>query len=288
VEPLVTKKNPPPTWDDTPLVAKKKPLSLRLEVDEGPRPSGRPLWMPEGTDLVRTPVAIRQAAAEILCPAYEELVVQAGSGMEKSLGASLVYLLWLEILERYDTKKDYCKFDLLLDVDGMRGLAIDRYLKLVNSKLRLSSMLPRLRQLRLKELNRREGEYKSVGRAPPTEIPVRRASPTMNRSTANFDDQIPALDSPVEIEPPQTAPSNHLLNHKTIHQEPSSKAQDQKVQNSKFAHENQPPLLLPPSTFNLQPSKNLIPKTHANLSGITPAKKPHIYRENRVFQFQTR
>jgi hypothetical protein len=150
-EPHVAQKTPPPTWDETPLVAKKKSRSLRPKVDDGPRPPGRPLWMPEGADLERMPVEVRQAVAEILRPAYEELVVQAGSGMEKSLGESLVHLLWLEILEQYDIKKDYCKFDLLLEIDGTRGFAIDRYLKLVNSKLRLSSMLTRLRQLRLKE-----------------------------------------------------------------------------------------------------------------------------------------
>jgi hypothetical protein len=112
-EPQVDKKNPPPTWDETPLIGKNESRSLRPEVDEGPRPPGRPLWMPEGADLERMPVEIRQAVAEILRPAYEELVDQAGSGMEKSLGASLVHLLWLEILEQYDIKKDYCKFDLL-------------------------------------------------------------------------------------------------------------------------------------------------------------------------------
>jgi hypothetical protein len=235
-EPFVEKKNPPPAWDETPLIGKNESRSLRPKVDDGPRPPGRPLWMPEGTDLERMPVEIRQAVAEILRPAYEELVDQAGSGMEKSLGTSLVHLLWLEILEQYDIKKDYCKFDLLLEVDGTRGFAIDRYLKLVNSKLRLSSMLTRLRQLRLKE--------------------QKTAAQPLNVQNSNFDDEnqppLPNQKAPIvqkqEFDDKSQSPSSRISNLRSeIPQQSSTqdlnpKAQDQIVQNSNFAHENQPSL----------------------------------------------
>jgi hypothetical protein len=202
-------------------------------MDEGPRPPGRPLWMPEGADLERMPVEIRQAVAEILRPAYEELVDQAGSGMEKSLGASLVHLLWLEILEQYDIKKDYCKFDLLLEVDGTRGFAIDRYLKLVNSKLRMSSMLTRLRQLRLKEQNisplPQAGTTKWSGQG------VRAANDV--NSSKNLQKQKFAHEnqSPLPLPP-----------------SPLHLRKDQNVQNPKFAHEKESTPINQPPTSSLQ------------------------------------
>jgi hypothetical protein len=288
-EPHVAKKTPPPTWDETPLIGKNESRSLRPKVDDGPRPPGRPLWMPEGADLERTPVEIRQAVAEILRPAYEELVVQAGSGMEKSLGASLVHLLWLEILEQYDIKKDYCKFDLLLEVDGTRGFAIDRYLKLVNSKLRLSSMLTRLRQLRLKDPNGREDKENSVGWAPPTEKSVGWVSPTMNRSTMNFDDKNQMPDSSAQDLKPR-AQDQKVQNPKSAHEKPATenseprpKSQDQKtnMQNPNFDDENQPSNS--PAQDQSWKNQELAPKNQSPLPlPPSPFRKPQTWRNNNL------
>jgi hypothetical protein len=271
-EPHVDKKTPPPVWDETPLIGKNESRSLRPKVDEGPRPPGRPLWMPEGTDLERMPVEVRQAVAEILRPAYEELVGQAGSGIEKSLGASLVHLLWLEILEQYDMKKDYCKFDLLLELYGTRNFAIDRYLKLVNSKLRLSSMLTRLRQLRLKEqkassqplnVQKQKFAHEKQPSLPDQKAPiVQNCKVDDENQTPESSSQFqtwknhelaPKTDSSLPLPsttfPDQNAPimqkqefDEKTQMPKSLNKDIRPKAQGQNVQNQKFAHENHPPL----------------------------------------------
>ena len=115
------------------------------------REPGRPLWMPDGEDLELLPPEVRQAAAEIVQPAYDELVLQAGTGMERSLGALVVHLLWLEILDQFDIKKEYDTYVLKLGLPGNRKHAIDQYLKLLDAKLRVGNFMIRLRELRLRE-----------------------------------------------------------------------------------------------------------------------------------------
>jgi hypothetical protein len=53
------------------------------------------VWLPEGEDLGKMSATVRRAVAEIAQPVYEELVAQAHTAMEKSLGLFLVHCLWL-------------------------------------------------------------------------------------------------------------------------------------------------------------------------------------------------
>ncbi len=138
-------------------------------IEDGPRTPGYPLWMPEGEDLKRMPVELRQAVAEIVKPAYDNLVVEASSGMDKSLGASIVYLLWLELLDQYDMKKMFCAAELRLGLDGNRSLAIEHYMKLLNAKLRFGNVLIRLRELRLKESRDRSSSPPRPAKTNPAE-----------------------------------------------------------------------------------------------------------------------
>jgi hypothetical protein len=92
----------------------------------------------------------------------------------------------------------------------------------------------------------------------------------MNRSTANFDDRIPPLDSPFETEPPHQiiSPATNLYT-KTQDQSwknqelaPKNQPQETKIQvhimqNPKFAHENHIPA--PVSHFSYLRAKK---KTH--------------------------
>jgi hypothetical protein len=134
-----------------PLEPSNRDRGLLPCIDAGPRTPGQPLWMPEGQDLDLMPIEVRQAVAEIIQPAYVEMVMNAQTGMEKSLGASIVHLLWLEVLDQFDIKKEYCKFDLRLGLDTGRKDAIDQYIKLINAKLRIGNFLIRLRELRQRE-----------------------------------------------------------------------------------------------------------------------------------------
>jgi hypothetical protein len=110
-----------------------------------------PLWLPDDCDLERMPVEVRQAVAEIVQPAYAEMVQNAASGMEKSLGASIVHLLWLEILDQYDIKQDYTNNVLTLGLPSNRKDAITQYIRLIDAKLRVGNFMVRLRELLLRE-----------------------------------------------------------------------------------------------------------------------------------------
>ncbi len=76
-------------------------------------PVGQPAWVPEDVDLHKVPEAVRQAVAEIIEPAYRQLVTEAEDPLERSFGVTLVQLMWLEVLEQHEAKHDYLNTSLL-------------------------------------------------------------------------------------------------------------------------------------------------------------------------------
>ena len=110
--------------------------------------AGLPLWTPAGLDLERVPEEVQLAAREIVQPVYEQFVVRATDGLEKSLGVTIAHLLWLEILEQFDMKREYVTIDAVLGLPGNRHEAIAQHLRLVAAKVRVGYFLLRIRQLR--------------------------------------------------------------------------------------------------------------------------------------------
>jgi hypothetical protein len=131
-------------------IAQLQPQPTKSE-SAAARDPNLPLWLPDACDLERMPVEVRQAVAEIVQPAYAEMVQGAATGMEKSLGASIVHLLWLEILDQYDIKKDYTNNVLTLGMESNRKDAIAQYIRLIDAKLRVGNFMVRLRELLLRE-----------------------------------------------------------------------------------------------------------------------------------------
>ncbi len=76
-----------------------------------PRPRNLPLWVPEGVDLQFVPAEVQQAVGELVQPLYDQFVVGAADGLEKSLGVTITHLLWLEILEQFDIKREYTQVE---------------------------------------------------------------------------------------------------------------------------------------------------------------------------------
>jgi hypothetical protein len=200
-------------------IAKKKYEKSLPKGDEEPSSPDRPVWLPEGEDIKKMSATVRRAVAEIVQPVYEELVAQAHTAMEKSLGLSLVHCLWLEILNQQGCKSVPPDLELLLGNDN-RQKTIDQFLKLTNAKIRISNILTRLQELRLKQQNisplPQAGTTKWSG-------PGVRAANDVNSSkkvqNPKFDDKNQSPDFPIQDLKP--------------------KAQDQEVQNKEFAHENQ-------------------------------------------------
>jgi hypothetical protein len=114
-----------------------------------PRPPNaqRPLWAPEDADLSVVPPEVQQAITELIEPTYQEFVVEAADGLEKSIGISLTHLLWLELLEQFDMKRQYVQVDAVLNLPGNRHESIAQHLRLVESKVRVGYFLVRIREL---------------------------------------------------------------------------------------------------------------------------------------------
>ena len=61
-----------------------------------------PYFIPEDLDLGKMPIAFREAIDDIILPAYQELVVEAATALERAAGTTLCFDMWLELLEQYD------------------------------------------------------------------------------------------------------------------------------------------------------------------------------------------
>jgi len=112
-------------------------MRLQPAMADGPRDPAQPLWVPEGIDLSYVPVEVRQAVAEVIQPVYEQYVVGADDGLEKSLGLTLTHLLWLEVLEQFDLKREYTQVQAVLGITGNREQLMARHLRLIDSKVRV-------------------------------------------------------------------------------------------------------------------------------------------------------
>ncbi|MFH1267645.1 MAG: hypothetical protein ABIK89_18165 [Planctomycetota bacterium] len=94
-------------------------------VDAGPRP----VWAPEGEDLELLPDEVRQAIAEGIEPVYQRLVERAEDPLEMTLGVTVAHLLWLDVLEPFDVKREYLDVSAVLGLPEDRGPVIEQHLR---------------------------------------------------------------------------------------------------------------------------------------------------------------
>lgn len=99
-----------------------------------PKTIPRPLWVPEGVKFDELPLALQHAIAEIVNPAYEELVAGAQTPLEKGQGFSYVSLLFWELLGQCDLGEDWGR-KLPFGGDGKANRAkLRRHMRLVHLK----------------------------------------------------------------------------------------------------------------------------------------------------------
>jgi hypothetical protein len=127
---------------------KWRKTAIQPALADGPRDPKQPLWAPEGVDLNFVPIEIQQSINEIIKPIYEQFVVNAADGLERSLGLTLAHLLWLEVLDQFDLKREYTRIDAVLGIAPDRQQQIAQHLRLIDSKVRIGYFLLRLRELR--------------------------------------------------------------------------------------------------------------------------------------------
>ena len=109
-----------------------------------------PLWVPQGVDLEVVPAEVRQAVVEVVQPVYERIVLGADDPLEKSLGVTIAHLLWLEVLQQFDLKREYVQFSAVLGLSENRSAMIEQHLRIIYSKVKVGYFLARIRELRQK------------------------------------------------------------------------------------------------------------------------------------------
>ena len=117
-----------------------------------PRPGNNsvPYWIPNEVDLGRFPAELRAAIAEVVNPAYRELVEQARNGLEKSAGLTVIWLMWLEIVDHIQLGHGLASSPSVTEASKEREQQIVRHLRLVGSKVKASSFLLRLHEFEKK------------------------------------------------------------------------------------------------------------------------------------------
>jgi hypothetical protein len=112
--------------------------------------NGVPYWIPNEVDLGRFPAELRAAIAEVINPAYHELVERARDGLQKSAGLTVLWLMWLEILDHIQLGHSLGSSASMPETSKEREQLITRHLRLVGSKVKASSFLLRLHEFEQK------------------------------------------------------------------------------------------------------------------------------------------
>ena len=123
-----------------------------IETDTSHLAGPRPYWLPPDTDADALPEELRLAIAEILTPAYRELVLEPPTALERATGVTFVYLLWVELLEQ-------CDMGHTIPATAMNGQAVnrqaalDRLLRVIGAKQKAANFLQRIKEWRARPRN---------------------------------------------------------------------------------------------------------------------------------------
>lgn len=119
-----------------------------MDTVETTAPRVRPYFLPENIDFDTLPEPVKVAFAAIVEPAYSELVLAAGNALERSMGASFVFLLAEEVLNHFEIGRQMDLSQTQVDADReAREKAMARYLKLLGAKTSALNALIRVRNL---------------------------------------------------------------------------------------------------------------------------------------------
>ncbi len=109
-----------------------------------------PYCIPPGVDIDRFPADVRTAIRRVINPAYRELVDQVRNSLQKSAGLTVIWLMWLEILDQIQLGHSLTTARSITQVSEEREQLITRHLRLVGSKIKASSFLLRLHEFEQK------------------------------------------------------------------------------------------------------------------------------------------
>lgn len=110
--------------------------------------AAKPYFIPAGIEWASFPEEVKAAILAIVNPTYEELVLKATDGLERSTGMSVTYLLWLEVLTQLELTTKLSKPDSTFQMTRDQHEQIGRHLRLVNAKVKASSFIQRVKEFR--------------------------------------------------------------------------------------------------------------------------------------------
>jgi len=119
---------------------KKKSKSIAIQSDPTVPP-----WLPAASRWAELPQGLRDAVPRVIIPAYRRFVLEESGELERSVGLTLVHLLWLELCGQVrlaDVAGNPESLDAILnDPERM----IDRHLHLASVKCQSVELLMNLR-----------------------------------------------------------------------------------------------------------------------------------------------
>lgn len=138
--------------DESPRRPAEKDRSRRIKKKKRSAVRGaEPYWMSPGVTRRLLPKPARAEVIELVTKIYGELVRNAKPALAQTTGLTVTFTQWLEILEQPQLSRQIESMELdpdFLDFDDRknRDRDIDRYLRLVNAKLKATDLLLRLEQ----------------------------------------------------------------------------------------------------------------------------------------------
>jgi hypothetical protein len=115
-------------------------------IHQNPRlDSDTPCWLPTVADPLGLPQLVLESLTRIIRPAYRAMVLEAPDELERTIGNSIVYLTWLELVNQIRLANALADptspAAILHDPDKLT----DRCLKLVTAKCQTAGLMLRLR-----------------------------------------------------------------------------------------------------------------------------------------------
>jgi hypothetical protein len=104
-----------------------------------------PYWLPMGKRWQGLPENTRQAALRLIVPAYRRIVLEARDELERSVGVTLVHLMWLEVCGQIQLGVITADPQSLEAVLSDPEQLIDRHLRLTTIKCQTAELLMKLR-----------------------------------------------------------------------------------------------------------------------------------------------
>jgi len=106
-----------------------------------------PYWVPRGTVWENMPAGVKQAVTQVLKPAYRRLVLDAPSDLERSVGLTLVHLMWLEVFNPVQLAEATADPHSLAAIQSSPERMTDRYMQLATAKCQAAEALVKLRMV---------------------------------------------------------------------------------------------------------------------------------------------